>query len=441
MSLTDAQRQLATAGQLPCPGCQQPLPYFDAANSAFFACPSCATYFEQQTEDERPKTHGRFTAGAHFAAQVLPLGATGTMPDGLSYRVIGFMGRHEAKHPEYRWGEYVLFSAPDRYAQLAEFEGHWQFIRPTKEHKVSQANTREARVLADAEIYELYNKYSPRVVHAAGEFSWNIRDDEKLNVNEFIAPPLMLVQERNPSTRKSEWFRAEHIEPQDVARAFGVPAADLPHRHGVGAIQPPPGEATWRSLLTFTVVMALALVVAQFFMSSARPSRQVYSNTFVTERDTARTATAGQSAVIVTPSFEVHGPAALQFEVKVGLDNQWLELPVNLVNEQTGQSWEFTKTVEYYHGYEDGESWSEGSTEGEATLARIPTGRYHLNLYPQSETGQGLTVGLNVTENTPLQSNLLLALLLLFAYPLVLYIRRRLHEQQRWYNSDYGPQE
>jgi Domain of unknown function (DUF4178) len=437
MSLTDATRLAAATGSLDCPQCRRPIHYYDTANSAFFACPHCATYFEEQL-DERPKILGKFTA-PHFVAQVLPLGAAGPMPDGREYRIVGFMAKHEAKSMDYRWGEYALFSPPAHYAQLSEFEGHWQFIRPEAAHNVEKPNTTDARVTVGDDTYELYNKYSPRLQHAVGEFSWDARESHRLIVQEFIAPPYMLVREQ--LHEEINWFWAEHLEPSQVAKAFDVSSLSLPSRRGVGAIQPAPGDATWKALLTFTLLLALAVVAGQIFISSAKPSHALLRETYTTQPDTAKTAVAGQAAVIVTPSFEVHGPTALNFDLKVSLDNQWLELPVNLVNEQTGQSWEFTKNIEYYHGYEGGESWSEGSTKGDAVLHDIPSGRYHLNLYPQSETGQPMTLQLRVEENTALQSNLLLMLLLLFTWPVIQYIRRRYHTQQRWANSDYGPQE
>lgn len=439
MSLTDATRLAAATGQLSCPNCHHLIHYYDTVNSAYFACPKCAFYFEEQL-NKRPSILGRFVGGPTFVNQVLPLGATGRMPDEREYRIVGYMAKHEAKSMDYRWGEYALFSAPNHYAQLAVFDGHWQFIRPEAQHQILKPGTDDAQVLVGDDTYELYNRYSPRLQYAVGEFSWNVRNDEQLDIQEFISPPYMLSQERHSKTKDTNWFWAQHLEPAQVAAAFDVAASSLPPRRGVGATQPPPGEATWKPLLIFTLIMALAAVVAQFFIAQAKPPRQLVHENFQTQPDTARTAVAGQAAVVVTPSFDVQGPTALEIELYVTVDNQWLELPITLVNEQTGQTHEFTKTIEYYHGYEGGESWSEGSSNGDATLANIPTGRYHLNLYPQAENNQPLTVLLKVEENTPLRSNLLLLLLLLFTWPLIQYIRRRYHTQQRWANSDYGPE-
>ncbi|MCC3160521.1 DUF4178 domain-containing protein [Hymenobacter sp. 15J16-1T3B] len=428
----------AHSAQLECPKCHYRLTCYDLAHSTHCACPDCHNYFELRNE-QLSGVLGRFTKGPDFVRQVLPLGATGTLPDGLSYRVLGYSARAEAKSIDFRWGEYVLFSAPDRYAQLAVYEGHWTFIRPdSRLHRVSNPKTREAAVEADDHRYELYNKYSPRIHHAAGEFNWNIRQDEALTVQEFIDPPYMLVREQGGG-QPPAWYLAEHLEPAQVAEAFGVPAGQLPEREGVGAVQPAPGEPSWQPLLYFSFGLALLAVLLQLVLAGTKPSKSLLQESYVTQQAPGSIPAAGQSTVIVTPSFEVHGPTALYFQLWAGVDNQWLELPVSLVNERTGQGYEFTKTFEYYHGYEDGESWSEGSADADATLTNIPAGRYHLNLYPQSENAQSIRLRVGVTEHPTLESNLLLLLLVILAFPVVQYLRRRLHAQTRWSNSDYGP--
>ncbi len=39
-----------------------------------------------------------------------------------------------------------------------------------------------------------------------------------------------------------------------------------------------------------------------------------------------------------------------------------------------------------YHGTEGGENWVEGDPKESAVLSAVPAGRYHLNLYPVSQT-------------------------------------------------------
>ncbi|OON66485.1 DUF4178 domain-containing protein [Hymenobacter sp. CRA2] len=431
----------ANSAELECPQCQHRITYYDVENSTHYACPQCHSYFEYE-DPKPPRLLGKFQAGPEFQPQLIPLGATGLMPDGQTYRVVGYSARAEAASRAYHWGEYVLFCPPATYAQLAVYDFHWSFIRPTKQlYKVQFPTSRSAYVAVGDQDYRIYNKYSPVVWYAVGEFDYDIREDEKLEVTEHIDPPYMLVEEKAKGDAHASWYLAEYMTRKQVATAFNLPAGTLPPPNGTGAIEPAPGEDTWQPLLYISFGLALVAIVLQILLSSVYSPNTLLQYNFATEQNLAAKDVLGQSQVLVTPSFTVNGPTALYFDMHVGLDNQWLELPVSMVNEQTGQGYEFTKTFEYYHGYEGGESWSEGSMNADATLAQVPAGRYHLNLYPQSENTTSLSGQLSVTEHPVLQSNLLLLIALLLVFPVLQFIRRGYHESSRWTNSDYGPQE
>ncbi|WP_324671185.1 DUF4178 domain-containing protein [Hymenobacter sp. GOD-10R] len=426
------------SAELQCPHCGTTITYYDVQGSSFYACPHCHWFFEHEGES-RPKLLYQFQDVPRIGPP-LPLGSKGVL-HGEEYRIVGFMVRKEARTPA-RWAEYMLFhSKTASYAQLSVFEGHWMFIKPAeRSYKVNQADSRRAYVEAEDDTYMLYNRYSPRVLFAIGEFDWNIREDEELSVHEFVAAPYMLVEERKPN-KLIDWYKAEHMKAEQVALAFGVDKYALPDPIGVGAIEPAPGQKTWPTLRNFTLFLALIVVATQLLLLGLKPERQVLSQQFHSRLDASlpATATAGGEAVIVSTSFQVDGPAAISVQLRSALDNQWLELPVSVINEKTGQSYEFSKALEYYHGYEGGESWSEGSQEQEATLGKIPTGRYHLNIYPTSEVGLDLPIYLTVSQQSSLHSNAILLLLALLIYPGIQYWRRSYHEQQRWENSDYGP--
>ena len=96
--------------------------------------------------------------------------------------------------------------------------------------------------------------------------------------------------------------------------------------------------------------------------------------------------------------------------------------------------------MEFYQGYESGESWSEGSRETDATLSAVPAGRYHLNFYPLTEAGPAAPdIQVQVLADPPLLANFFLTLGLVLFYPCWLYWRRSNHETRRWAESDYGP--
>ncbi|TGE25361.1 DUF4178 domain-containing protein [Hymenobacter aquaticus] len=440
--------ELATTleAHLSCPSCAKLLTYYDAVNSTHFACPQCHTLFAQTAKGATEKV--RQFQDVPRLAPCLPLGSIGTLPDGLLYRVTGYMLRKEKSTPA-RWQEFMLFNPTAGYAQLSLYEGHWMFIRPTQEeYKGLSGRSGNHRVVLDGDTtFSIYNKYQPQILYATGEFDWNILDDERLTITEFVAPPRMLIEEKAKG-RAVEWYRAEHIEPGAVARAFAVPMSRIPFRTGVGAVQPAPGGDSWPALKQFTILLLLLVLVTEMVFGMIRPHRQLLRESFasgptqslVLPAPAAAAATATTEKVLVSMPFEVpDSTTSLQVEVRADLDNSWLELPVSLVNEQTGRGFEFTKNIEYYHGYESGESWSEGSVEADALLTRIPAGRYHLNLYPASENNRPVSFTVTVTENPWLPSNLLLLVLGLLLYPGILIYRRQQHEQSRWEQSDYTP--
>lgn len=447
---TTASVAAMAPAQLPCPRCQHSVPYFDQINSAFFVCPNCRTYFKADDSNEKSQILGKFQ-GEPTLPVVLPLGTAGTLR-GQPYRVLSFQLRRE-KRAAYQWQEYMLrHEQTGAYCQLAVYEGHWLLLEPAGcEYRTTGTNPilRGAVILDEDTEYNIYNTYKPVVLYAAGEFDWDFRDDAHLTITEYIAPPHMLVRERDPGKGPAKWYKGEHLEPDEVAEAFGVARDSLPYRSGVGAVQPAPAQTTWPTLRTFSLLMMLLVVLTQLALLFIKPEKQLLREEFSTGRaspggEVSPAATeamaAGSNTVLVSKPFEVTGPAALQFELaSTTLHNQWLEVPVTLVNERTGQSYEFTKNLEFYTGVEEGETWREGDKDQDATLAGIPSGRYHLTLYPVTENGMDFPLRLTASQHTPLQSNGILALLLLALYPAVQYWRRYSHEATRWLNSDYGP--
>lgn len=429
-----------------CPKCAAQVPCYDAAGSEYFGCFKCRTYFRADP-----------TAVSSLAAIVsgfkqelppgpgLPLGATATL-GGYHCRLTGYQVRSEKKDRSAEWREYQLRPAEavagdvpiDFPLQLAEYQGHWLLIKRAREFPTTEnPRPKGAQEWTDkaGRRYRLWHRYQPIIRDAQGEFDWNILDDEALNISEYTSPPYVLSSEQF-SRRPATWYLAEYLEPWQVAAAFGVYTSSLPATQGIGAAQPGP-IPSWPHLLRVALAALVALVLTQTALVLWQPPRQLLEQGFTA----AEASAAGTSQVLVSNSFEVTGPTALNIELRVpNLDNHWVEVTASLVNEQTGRGYEFTRSVEYYHGYEGGESWSEGSASAEAVLRQVPSGRYHFNLYPSLDTGVG-TAGMSVqvTQNTPLWSNFFLALLALGIVPALLGWRHHAFERQRWENSDFNP--
>ncbi|GAB3844952.1 hypothetical protein GCM10028822_02780 [Hymenobacter terrigena] len=415
------------SAQLDCPECHTSITYYDVEGSEYYACPNCHAYFRWSGE-ETPKVFGNYK-DAPKTSPVLPLGTLGIL-GGALYRVVGVTSRYEANHSQYSWREYQLLQPETgRYVQLAEYDGHWTLIWAASHLD----KNREDFKLVD---FRIFNKYQSRINWALGEFDWDIESDQSLYVTEYINPPLLLVQEQRG--RESNWYRGRHVAVEELATAFNISRSALPYAEGTGMVEPAPGSQNWPALWTLTGILIAALLLTQLVLV-VRTGSPVLSQTIQVTPDTTATAAPGTGSVLVSPSFTLSHQTALDIELNATLSNQWLELPVSLVNEQTGRGFEFTKNIEFYSGVEGGESWSEGSREVEAVLSRVPAGRYHLNFYPFTEKGVSPEIKVTVWADPALPSNFFVVLGLILLVPGFQLMRRHRHERSRWANSDYNP--
>ncbi|GAB3637192.1 hypothetical protein GCM10027422_27820 [Hymenobacter arcticus] len=472
---------------VPCPKCGTRHPCYDPTASRYFGCVKCRTYF--YTNPATPAASTRTVT--EFRKKLvpgpsLPLGTVATL-GGYRCRVTGYQVRTERNDKSATWREYQLRPAelqptqpePANFPlQLAEYHGHWLLIRRAAAHPASSGKKgyKEPTWRDDTtgRRYKLWHRYQPEVVDAEGEFDWDILEDEKLFITEFISPPYVLVSEHLTSG-PPVWYLAEHLELEAVATAFGLPADQLPSCFDVGAAQPNPVAGP--ALLRITVLLLLALLGLRALVGLLRPSTTTTqelvlpatlapqsSNSFAVPNDAlprivaydslpatpapaAATPTpapapaaAPASTILVTNSFTLTEPTALEIELTIpSLSNRWVEVTASLVNEENGRGYEFTRSIEYYSGVEGGESWGEGSRSAGGVFSNVPAGRYHLNLYPSAEpTTEPAALQVTIEQNTELTTNFWLALLFVLAIPLLQWWRYSSFESNRWENSNFG---
>ena len=428
------------SAQLTCPECHTSITYYDVAGSAYFACPTCWAYFHAPPGG--PAVAWRKYKKLPTALGLLPVGTEGIL-DGCPCRITGFVERFELG-PGYTWAEYQVYFPDSRfYVQLALYRGHWLLVRPANQaYVVQQAGTRTATVATNDGTFKIYNSYKARVQFAEGEFDWDIEAEGDVQVREYVCPPLQLVEEIDGDT--TSWYVNEHMEPAEVAAAFGLNAQALPERVGVGAAQPAPTAATAAARRQLTWLMIALLLLVQVGFWWARPSKEVYRQTLTLAPNPV--APPGTGQVLVGESFDLSQPTTVEVLLNASVNNQWLELTASLVNEQTGRGYEFTKNIEYYQGVEKGYHWQEGSVAAKALLDEVPAGRYHLNFYPFFDAPKpdappvpSLRLNVGVTENPYLWSNLWVVMALALAYSVRQGWRGANWEEERWSQSNYKP--
>ncbi|MCA1747999.1 MAG: DUF4178 domain-containing protein, partial [Sphingomonadales bacterium] len=129
-----------------------------------------------------------------------------------------------------------------------------------------------------------------------------------------------------------------------------------------------------------------------------------------------------------------------------GIENSWIDLGYTLTNRETGDVYEASNVVERYSGTDSEGSWSEGSRSSSSKFSRIPAGTYDLTAYAAGSqwrdsgyfSSDNATIEITIAKGATFFSNLLLALLLVLAPALWMWIRHLSFESRRRSDSDFA---
>jgi len=268
--------------------------------------------------------------------------------------------------------------------------------------------------------------------YVLGEFPWQVRRGERVLAKDFIAPPKILSSESTAA--ETTWSVGEYVSGVEIWRAFKLPGAP-PKPSGVFANQPSPlapkSKELWRLCGTFLLV-AFALLLAGYLFA---PNEQVFSDNY------HYTAGSRSEASFVTPIFALNGRTTnVEISTRTGLDNNWAYFNYALINDDTGQTYDFGREISYYSGSDSDGAWTEGSLDDSAVIAAVPPGRYYLRVEPEMAPGVSrLDYSVTVRRGVPVPGWFLLISFFLLIPPLFTTFRRFSFERQRWQESDYAP--
>ncbi|HUR80635.1 MAG TPA: DUF4178 domain-containing protein [Thermoanaerobaculia bacterium] len=369
---------------------------------------------------------------------VIPLGQKGTI-DGDEYVVAGFMQRAVRFDRDYFWTEYLLYNAEKGYRWLVHSDGHWSFVTPLRPGDVQDSTWGGSgrAVRYGGRNYRLFQTATARVTYVLGEFYWRVEVGEKADTSDYIAPPYGISKEvTRQGAKEVAYSHAEYMKPRAIEKAFGV--ANVGRPSGIGPMQPYTGA----DLVKPWLLMLALLFAAAIFLGITLPGRVAHDQTYDLSKGVVAQGAPGDFArVLFTDPFALSGKHNVQVRADaLPLDNSWVHLGVDLVSEQTDRVTTFEMPLEYYHGVDQGESWSEGSRDDTTFLSRPETGAYILRVEAQWEPGKPPPlVHLRVREGVFRWPAFLLALIAISVFPVISVVRKVAFESQRWADSSFNP--
>jgi hypothetical protein len=219
---------------------------------------------------------------------------------------------------------------------------------------------------------------------------------------------------------------------KEVEKAFG--ASNLPTPNNVAPNQPFLHKSIYKYwLMLLPILLVIGLVMTIIGGTSQRVTSNSYTFPVLPNADGTQ--------VIFSDQFELRGRRNIKVTAQASeVDNTWLYMEGDLINDDTGLVQSFPLSVEYYHGVEDGESWSEGKPSDDSTVSAMPAGKYTMRLEAQWEKWQQpMPVVVTVEQGTTRGVNFIIALLVISIIPIFIVIWQITFESRRWSESSFGP--
>jgi uncharacterized protein DUF4178 len=415
-----------TVKALNCPQCGAALTIRAAGQSVTVVCPQCLSILDAR--NPTLQILQKFTDQMRISPRI-PLGTRGRL-HGDEYETIGFQMRTITEEGiDYSWAEYLLFNPYQGFRYLTEYDGHWNDVKTLKSIP-QRATVRGSRaVIVLGKSFRHFQKATARTTYVLGEFPWQVRVGDTATVEDFVAPPLIVSAETDAG--ETTWSLGEYISGARVWESFQLPGTPPP-TIGVYANQPSPtGESAgelWQLYLYFLAVVVLAAIGFWTFDRQ----EEVFHDTYYYSRQP------GGDPSFVTDVFELKGrPSIVELSIHAELSNSWMYFAFALINETTGQAYDFGRELSYYFGTDSDGSWSEGSKDDRVWIPTVPAGRYYLRVEPEADPGlRGASYQLHVRRDVPVASFFVFAALALGLPPALGVWRAVSFESARWTESD-----
>ena len=430
----EREERRVAAGHLSCPNCAGPLELRAPDKTERVTCPNCNSLLDvNQGQLSYLKSLGEPT----FQPSI-PLGTVGEVPEG-KMTVIGAMSRSVTiDGSQYYWSEYLLYNPQVGFRWLVHSDAHWNYVQAVPPGEVAETGRYASY---RGKNYKIFQDAPAQVEYVVGEFYWKVESGEKVRGVDYVAAPYMLSKEVSTvyitdpndanktrrATGEINWSLGTYIPVPEVEKAFSV--SGLPRPGNIAPNQPYKHWWVYKYWLLFIGVVLLAGFLT-FVLSGS--TKEVFSQTVTLQP----LPNADGTQVFFSEPFELAGRRNIKIIGESPVENSWVYLEGDLINDETGLVQSFPIDISYYSGVEGGESWSEGGRADSAYTSSMPGGKYVLRLEGQWEKWQQpATIAVKIEQNVTHGFNLLLALIGLSIGPIIMIFYHVGFERRKWSES------
>lgn len=412
-----------------CPNCGGPLNLLAPDKTERVTCPNCDSLLDvNQGNLSYLKS---LTPPANAPQFVAPIGAEGTFPGDVKFKIIGAVVRSVTMEGEtYFWHEYLLYNPMIGFRWLVHSDNHWNFVEPVNAAEVewNGVSGKGSRVTYNGQSFTIFQDAPAVVEYVKGEFYWRVEQGETVRSLDYVNAPLMLSQE--VSANEMNWSAGTYMTNEEVEKAFGI--SGLPQPWGVAPNQPFNGRFyyTWGFLPLLALLVLGVLMIPLTGMTKTVMSQEVVLPPM-------QNATAPQT--VFSQPFDLAANKNISISAGAQVENSWADLDIDLVNDQSQEVESVNVPVEYYSGSDSDGAWTEGSKSTDASLSSLPAGKYTLRVEGTWQNWQAqMPVSVKVQQGVNRGVNFGCAFIVLLLMPLFGLVRKITFESSRWKDSMFG---
>lgn len=376
------------ARALQCTSCGSPLSVKDE-HARFVVCDACGTHLSLSETDLKSLGRGPKPPVSFH----LKVGDRVTW-DAVKYEVMARMAFTEDDDLSELTREYYLFHPRRGVFWLSEYQGQWSFSRDTHvKPRKDPFSCRPGTTIPfhDNRKWVVEESGTYKLIYVDGALPWQARVGDLTHYVDLVDEEGKgLEMEASRHGTEVEYSTGAAVPVERIRAATGK--RDLEGRSQAGPSVTAGTVSAFVKDVSLVALMALAVHGLLWFWASDA-GYSVLDQSFRAEELTTQ--------VLSDPFTLAKGSHVVKVELRApNLDNEWVAVDLGLVKEDDQVVHVFDSDLEYYHGVEGGESWSEGSHSADAWIKVPEGGTYRLLLHAVSGAGETTT---SEVDRQPLQ--------------------------------------